>query len=303
MSAVLVTGADGFVGSAVAEALRAAGHRVQPVVRALRPESSTDARAVGDISASVAWPSLLKGIEVVVHCAGRAHVLREEAAEPLEAFRTVNRDASVTLARAAAGSGVRRFIFLSSIGVLGGETGARPFRADDPVEPHSAYAVAKAEAEAGLASIAAETGMELVVIRPPLVLGRGAKGNLGALANVMRKGVLLPFGRVTSNRRDLVSLETLADLISICVDHPTAAGQTFLVADGAPLSTRGIVERIATLEGLRPHFLPVPPALLGAGLRLLGRGALASQLLGNLEVDIAPTRERLGWSPPPLSRG
>lgn len=303
MIRVAVTGADGFIGKAVVTALRANGRVVVPLVRAFGPSNPIGARATGDISGAVDWLPLINDVAVVVHCAARAHVLREEAADPLTAFRSVNRDASLALAKAAAALGVRRFIFLSSIGVLGGETRERPFRAGDPIAPHSSYAVAKAEAESGLAEIAAETGMELVVIRPPLVLGPGAKGNLGALASAMRRGIPLPLGLITDNRRDLVSLEALVDLVNVCIDHTAVAGEIIHVSDGAPLSTRRIAEQVAQVEGLRPRFLRVPPALLAAALGFVGRSALRSQLLGNLEVDIEPTRERLGWSPPQLSKG
>jgi nucleoside-diphosphate-sugar epimerase len=302
MSRALVTGAGGFVGRQVVETLHARGHEVRAVVRTARADMP-DAIALGDLAANPDWPGILGGVDCIVHCAARAHVVKEEAPDPLAAFRRVNRDAALALARAASTAGVRRFIFLSSIGVLGVETRGKPFRAEDEPAPHNDYAIAKAEAEAGLREIAAETGIELVVIRPPLVFGKGARGNLGALAHALRRGFPLPLGSITNNRRDLVSLNTLADLIARCIDHPGAAGETFLVADGTPLSTRAIVERVAAIEGLRALFLPSPPALLRALLTMLGRRALASQLLGDLEVDIAKTRDRLGWRPPAPDEG
>jgi nucleoside-diphosphate-sugar epimerase len=296
VSAILVTGANGFVGRQVVETLRMRGRDVLPVVRRAAPDVR-GAVAVGNLEANPDWPGILGGVDCIVHCAARAHVLKEESADPLTAFRIVNRDASLALARAGGAAGVRRFIFLSSIGVLGRETSGRPFRADDAPAPHSDYAIAKAEAETGLREIAAASGIELVIIRPPLVLGRGAKGNLGALARAVRKRMPLPLGRVTDNRRDLVSLHVLADLIATCVDHPGAPGQTFLVADGKPLSTRAIVERVAKIEGVRARLCPFPRALLRAALAVLGAGSLASQLLGDLEVDIEKTRDRLDWRP------
>lgn len=302
MSRVLVTGAAGFVGRQVVETLHARGHEVRAVVRTAQA-NMPDAIALGDLAANPDWSAILGGVDCIVHCAARAHVLKEEAPDPLAAFRRVNRDATLALARAAAAAGIRRFVFLSSVGVLGGETRGRPFRADDAAAPHNDYAIAKAEAEAGLRELAAETGMELVVIRPPLVLGKGAKGNLGALARALRQGLPLPLGSLTGNRRDLVSLSILADLVALCIDHSGAAGETFLVADGTPLSTRAIVERVAAIEGLHARLLPFPPFLLRAALNMLRRRALASQLLGDLELDIAKTRDRLGWRPPAPDEG
>jgi nucleoside-diphosphate-sugar epimerase len=301
---VLVSGGGGFVGRAVVARLLAEGRAVVATGRT-PPQVPAHPNVQGAVAPTdlAGWVSLLTGVDAVVHCAARAHVLRDDALDPLAAFRIANRDLALTVAAAAAEAGVRRLAFLSTIGVLGGETRSRPFRADDPIAPHTDYAVAKAEAEAGLREISARTGLEVVIIRPPLVLGAGAKGNLGLLVGMVRRRLPLPFGLITANRRDLVSLETLADLVDACLDHPHAPGQTFLVSDGAPLSTRTIVERLAELEGLQPRFLPVPAVLLSSGLAVLGRSALRSQLLGNLEVDIAPTRERLGWSPPHPGKG
>lgn len=278
MSLILVTGATGFVGGHVVEKLEAEGRNVEAVGR-------PDPRQISP------------GTDCVVHCAARAHVLAEESADPLAAFRMANRDLTLQLAQTAATAGVRRFVFLSSIGVNGSETRGTPFRHDDPPAPHSAYAIAKWEAEQGLALIAEETGLEVVIIRAPLVLGREPKGNLGTLLGAMRRGAMLPLGLVRSNRRDLVSLDTLASLISVLIDHPAAPGGTFLVSDGITRSTRDIVEELGRIHGVKPRFLPVPAGLLGAGLRLIGRHSLASQLLGDLEVDIAHTTETLGWRP------
>jgi nucleoside-diphosphate-sugar epimerase len=254
--------------------------------------------AMADLQAVQDWSALLKGVDCIVHCAARAHVLKDDAEDPLALFRLVNTQATLDMARAAAVAGVRRFIFISSIGVNGGETKGRAFRHDDTPHPHSDYAIAKQEAEEGLALISRGSGLEVVVIRPPLVMGPAAKGNLGLLAKVVGKGLPLPFGSVTRNRRDLVSLDTLASLISVCIDHSAAAGETFLVCDGAPRSTRQIVEKIGGFVGRKPRFLPMPPEFLGLGLKIIGRGSLASQLLGDLEVDIGHTRKTLGWAPP-----
>jgi nucleoside-diphosphate-sugar epimerase len=280
---ILVTGANGFVGRAVVARL---GARARGVTRA----------DVGDIGPDTDWSGVLGGMDAVIHCAARAHVLREDHDDPLAAFRRVNRDGTIALARAAAAAGVRRFVFVSSIGVNGNVTTGQALRADDAPQPHSDYAVAKREAEQALTAIDIET----VIVRPPLVIGAGAKGNIGALAKMMRRGLPLPFGAMTRNRRDLVSVGVLADLLALCADHPDAAGRVFLASDGVTRSTAEIVRAVAKAEGSIARQLPVPPALIGAALGLLGRAAMREQLLGDLEIDIGPTCSRLGWQPDPL---
>ena len=293
---VMVTGATGFVGQAVVSYLAAKGRSVRAVVRRDAPTWPNGVSVVVVTDISEMPP--LDGIDCIIHCAARAHVLKEAASDPLAAFRAVNRDATLTLARTAAASGVRRFIFISSIGVNGAETRGRGYRHDDEPAPHSPYAISKHEAELGLVDIARETGLEIIIIRPPLVMGARPKGNLGTLQRAIAKGLPLPFGRVTKNRRDLVSLDTLASLIDTCINAPCAAGETFMVSDGAPLSTRGIVEAIASTAGLNLRLLPVPRAMLKTALRVLGKDALASQLLGDLEVDIRHTIATLNWHQP-----
>lgn len=297
---ILVTGATGFLGRAVVDDLARRGRRVVAAVR--RDPGGWPARAevaaVGDMSAATDWSAALRDVDAVVHCAGRAHVLKETAGDPLAEFRAVNTGATLALARQAAAAGVRRLVFISSIGVNGAETRGQPFRHDDPPRPHSPYAVSKHEAELGLRALAADAGLEVVVIRPPLITGPDPKGNLATLQRVIARGLPLPFGLVTGNRRDLVSRDTLCDLIATALDHPAAAGQTFLAADGAPVSTRALLERMAAAQGRSITLLPVPPALLALPLKLLGKGAMASQLFGDLEVDIAHTRRTLDWTPP-----
>ena len=297
---ILVTGATGFLGRAVVEHLAGRGRKVRGAVRgeAAGWPAGVETAIVGDISGATDWSAALRNVDAVVHCAARAHVLKETAVDPLAQFRTVNTEATLALARQAATAGVRRFVFISSIGVNGAETHGRPFRHDDPPHPHSPYAVSKHEAELGLRAIAALTGLEVVVIRPPLIIGPDPKGNLATLERVIGKGVPLPFGLVTRNRRDLVSRHTLCDLIETVLDHPAAAGETFLVSDGEPVSTRTLLERMAAARGLPIRLLPVPPALIALPLKLAGKGAMASQLFGDLEVDIDHTRRTLDWTPP-----
>jgi len=298
---ILVTGATGFLGRALVERLAKDGYAVRAAVRIDRGGWPDGVRpvVVGDLSGSTDWSAALAGVDGVVHCAARAHVLKESAADPLAEFRRVNTDGAVALGRQAAKAGVRRLIFISSIGVNGGETRGRPFAAADEPAPHSPYAVSKLEAEQGLAVVAAATGLEVVVIRPPLVTGPDPNGNLATLRSAIRRGLPLPFGLVTANRRDLVSLDVLCDLIETCIRHPAAAGHTFLVSDGAPVSTRRLLEDIGAMDGRTPRLLPVPPGLLSMLLGALGKTSLRSQLLGDLEVDIAATRDTLGWTPSP----
>lgn len=291
---LLVTGATGFLGGAVMEHLIARGRSVRAAVRR---NAGPGAVAVGALSGATDWSSALHGVDTVVHCAARAHVLNETSDNPLTAFRAVNTEATGALAQQAAAAGVRRFVFISSIGVNGSETQGTAFRHDDVPHPHSPYAVSKHEAELALHVIAAETGLEVVVIRPPLIIGPDPKGNLATLGKAIAKGLPLPFGLVTQNRRDLVSRDTLCSLIDTVIDHPAAKGQTFLASDGAPISTRVLLERMAAAQGRSLTLLPVPPALLALPLKLLGKGAMASQLFGDLEVDIAHTRQTLGWAP------
>lgn len=296
---VLVTGATGFLGRAVVNELTARGRPVRVAVRHDPGDwpAGVDIAVVGDLGPDTDWSGALEGIDAVVHCAARAHVLNETAADPLTVFRRANAEAAVHLGRQAAQAGVRRLVFISSIGVNGRETHGVPFTAHDAPAPHSPYAVSKHEAEQGLTAVAAETGLEVVTIRPPLITGPDAKGNLGTLARWIGRGLPLPFGLVNGNRRDLVSRDRLAALISDCLDHPAAAGQTFLVSDGAPVSTRGLLLDMAAAMGTKARLIPVPPALLGSALRLAGKEAMRSQLLGDLEIDITHTRDILGWRP------
>lgn len=302
---VLVTGATGFLGRALVGRLAGDGYRVRAAVRRGGDNwpAGVEPVVVGDLSGATDWSAALKGVDCVVHAAARAHVLRETAADPLSEFRRVNTEGAVALGRQAAEAGVRRLVFISSIGVNGAETRGRPFTASDEPAPHSPYAVSKFEAEQGLASVAAATALEVVTIRPPLVTGPDPKGNLATLRRAIRRGLPLPFGLVTGNRRDLVSLEVLCDLIETCIRHPAAAGRTFLVSDGRPVSTRRLLEDLGAAEGRKPWLIPAPPAVLSALLGLLGKESLRAQLLGDLEVDIAATRETLGWTPAPSGPG
>lgn len=295
--AILVTGANGFVGKALVISLRRSGRQVMVATRRPGREHS-DAFAVGNIDARTDWREVLAGCDCVVHLAARVHVMNDHATDPLEAYRETNTRGTLNLARQAAECGVRRFVFLSSIKVNGELTGpGQPFTADDVPAPQDGYAVSKYEAEQGLLDLASRTSMDVVIIRPPLVYGPGVKANFRAMMNWLSRGIPLPFGAL-HNRRSLVGVDNLVALIGICLTHPAAANQVFLVSDGEDLSTTDLLLRTAAAMGLKARLLPLPASLLEWGARLLGKERLAQRLCGNLQVDIAKTRERLGWSPP-----
>ena len=297
---VLLTGSTGFVGSALALTIRSMPSlRLTVATRA--PQSNPQPvqhHVVGDLSATTDWSSAVAGQEVVIHAAARAHVLAETNADPMATFRSVNVDGTIRLGRQAAAAGVKRFIFISSIGVNGAETPTKPFTADDVAAPHSNYALSKHEAEIGLQALARETGMDVVIIRPPLVYGPNAPGNFGALMRWVTRGLPLPLGAVTTNRRSLVGLENLVDLILTCIDHPNAANQIFLVSDGDDLSTSDLLRRIGKALNRPARLFPVPTRAMNVAFSALGKKSIAQSLLGSLQIDIGKTRTLLGWTPP-----
>lgn len=296
---VLVTGANGFVGRAVWGRLsRSYGADVVGTVR-LASDASTSLVPVGDLNAHTEWSRVLRQREVVVHAAARVHVMADAALNPLEAFRRVNVQGTLNLAQQAAAAGVRRFVFISSIKVNGEATAyGMAFSADDAPLPKDAYGVSKHEAEQGLRGIAKQTGMEVVIIRPPLVYGPHVKANFEAMMRWLARGVPLPLAAVTQNRRSLVALENLVDLVVCCVDHPAAANQTFLVSDGDDVSTADLLCRMGKALKQPARLVRVPIPLLNCAALLLGKRALAQRLLGSLQVDIAKTQNLLCWTPP-----
>ena len=299
---VLVTGANGFVGERVLQKLL--GMQGGGVVAGLRRYGDLndaivcERRVLGDLATASFSAAQLNGIDVVVHAAARVHVMQEAAHDPLGAFRAVNVAAALRLAEAAAAAGVRRFIFISSIKVNGEATllGA-PYTAEAQPAPADPYGISKLEAESGLRALAAATGLEVVIIRPPLVYGPGVKANFLSMMRWLYKGVPLPFGAI-HNRRSLVALDNLVDLLVTCIDHPGAANQTFLVSDGEDLSTSELLRRMGVALGRPARLLPVPSRLLDVGAVMLGKTALAQRLCGSLQVDIGKTRELLNWTPP-----
>lgn len=296
MGGVLVTGGSGLVGAAVLARLQR--ERV-PVLGVARRELPLSVCVRGPALESGAdWSGLLRGRDVVVHTAGRVHVMRDSASDPAAAFRAVNSYGTLHLGRQAAAAGVRRFVFVSSIKVNGERTApGRAFRADDDPSPRDAYSCSKAEAEAGLLALAAETGMEVVIIRPPLVYGPGVGANFLRMMRWLHRRVPLPLGAMDGNLRSLVALDNLVDLLMTCIDHPAAANQVFLVSDGEDLSTTALVRRLAAAMAVPARLFPVPLWLLDASASLLGKKAMLNRLCGNLRVDISHTRQVLGWSP------
>ena len=291
---VLVTGANGFIGRALCSMLIGSGVAVNRCVR--RASASGDAFIVGDIDGSTDWHRPLTGCDAVVHLAGRAHQLDDQALDSMEEFRRVNVQGSLTLFAQAAERGVKRFVYVSSIGVNGNQTTV-PFTEADAPQPCEPYAMSKLEAEAGLKRLSAETGLELVIIRPPLVYGLDAPGNFGRLVHWVRKGIPLPLGAI-HNRRSMVSLGNLTDFIAVCLKKPAAANQVFLVSDGQDISTTDLLKLVSRLVNRPVRLIPVPAAWLEAIIVALGERDTARRLFGDLQIDISKARELLAWSPP-----
>jgi nucleoside-diphosphate-sugar epimerase len=296
---MLLTGASGFVGAAILETAQLRGMSVRPVFRCQTSAEYRGAVIVPTLAADTDWSAAVSDIDVVIHCAARVHVMRDSEADPLMAFRAVNVEGTLNLARQSAHAGVKRFIFVSSVKVNGEGThlGCAYF-ADDVAAPEDAYGISKAEAEDGLRLLSHETGMEVVIIRPPLVYGPKVKGNFNSILKWVDRGLPLPLGAVTTNRRSFVGLDNLVDLILTCVDHPKAANQTFLVSDNDDLSTADLLRRIGKALNQSVYLMPVPLSLLSIVLSLLGKRAIADRLLNSLQVDISKTCTLLDWKPP-----
>lgn len=298
MMQLLVTGATGFVGKTLCSALRRQSFPVKAIGRAGTIRADALGDQVASIDGQTDWSLILDGIDAVIHLAARVHVMREQLADPLAAYRETNVEGTLNLARQAAKAGVKRFVFISSIKVNGERTlPGKPFTAYDVPAPEDAYGISKFEAEQGLLALARETGMDVVVIRPPLVYGPGVKGNFASMMKLVTSGVPLPLGAI-HNQRSLVAIDNLVSLIMTCIDHPAAANQVFLVSDGEDLSTSDLLRRLAKAAGVSSRLIPIPAGVLNTGLTMLGKRMVAQRLLGSLQVDIFKTQEMLGWVPP-----
>lgn len=297
---VLVTGANGFVGTALCEFFTKSQVPVRAIVRTsgLSP-TDTGVESVGDISSKTDWTHALKDVTKVVHLASRVHIMTDQSANPLAEYRLINVEGTVNLARQAAAAGVKRFVFLSSIKVNGEFTElSRPFTADDEPAPTDAYGISKHEAEMALRQIAMETDMEVVIIRPPLVYGPGVKANFAAKMRWLARGLPVPLAGMTHNRRSLVALDNLIDLIVTCLNHPKAANQTFLVSDAEDLSTADLLKRTGVALGKPARLFYVPSWLLQRLATLVNKPGIYQRLCGSLQVDMSKTRQLLAWTPP-----
>ena len=291
---ILVTGATGFVGRAVLARLAASGYATMPAVRS--SAGLPEEQLIGELDSDTNWTVALNGVDAVVHLAARVHVMHDGENFPHEAFHRVNALGTVRLAEQAAAAGVKRLVFLSSIKV-NGEGSPVPYRETDIPAPQDPYAISKWEAEQGLHDIAARTGLEVVILRPPLVYGAGVKANFRRLMEAVRKGIPLPFGSI-ENSRSLLYLGNLVDAIRACIEHPAAANKTYLISDGEDVSTPDLVRRLARAMNRPARLLPVPPALLSAAGTLLGKRDQVARLLGSLTLDSSAIRRDLGWTPP-----
>ncbi len=312
MKKLLVTGATGFLGSRITFALADQDRSLVSAVRRIPKITAmpnVGFYVVRNVDSETEWLPILHTVDCIIHTAARVHVVKERMADPLTAYRAVNVGGTRRLAEHAASSGVRRFIFLSSIGVNGVFTDVfsrnladprderAPIKHGDHPDPREPYGISKWEAEQALWDISAKTGLEVVVLRPPLVYGPGVKGNLARLLKLVRLGLPLPFGAL-QNKRSLIGLDNLVDLLICCVDHPAAAGQTFLVSDGEDLSTPDLLRHMATAMGRSARLFPVPVSLLRLAGSALGKRAEIDRLVGSLQIDSSHTCRVLGWTPP-----
>lgn len=295
----LVTGASGFVGRSLCTELLRRGRTVRAAVRSANAEiDDCEREAVGAIDGGTDWAQALYGVEVVIHLAARVHVMKDNTANPLEEFRKVNVAGTEHLARCAAIAGVKRLVYVSSIKVNGEATSeGKKFSESDVPDPHDPYGISKMESEQALHRVAAETGLEVVIVRPPLVYGAGVKGNFAQMLNILAKEIPLPLASV-HNRRSLIYVGNLVDALILCATHPAAAGQTYLVSDGEDISTSDLLRRLGEAMGHPARLLPCPQGLLKLAGRLTGRADKIERLLGSLRVDSGKIHRELGWIPP-----
>lgn len=298
---VLLTGASGFVGAAVQARLLTDGqYTLRSAMRQLSSDlpENLEVCVAPSLGPYADWSAALDSVDVLIHCAARVHVMNEQVADPLTEFRRANVEGTLCLARQAVAAGVRRFVFVSSIKVCGEQT--RPgeaFCADDVPLACDPYGISKREAEEGLLALAMQSGLEVVIVRPPLIYGPGVKANFLSMLRWLDKGIPLPLGAI-DNRRSLVALDNLVDLLVLCLAHPAAAGERFLVSDGDDISTTELLRRLGGALGRPARLLPVPSSWISCAAGLVGRKDISQRICGSLQVNIDKTRELLGWTPP-----
>jgi nucleoside-diphosphate-sugar epimerase len=292
---VLVTGANGFIGCHLSRWLVQEGYEVH---KAVRQASAMQDHVfqVGDINGQTDWSQALDGVDVVVHAAARVHVLYETVTDPISEFRHANVDATINLAEQAHRMGVKRFVFISTIGVLGNYSRA-PFVEGKQPYPSNAYSASKMEAEQQLLRLAKKTGLEVVIIRPPLVYGPGVKANFYRLMQAIDHSKPMPFGAVC-NARDFISVANICSLITTCLTHPAAANEIFLAADGEPVSTPALIRKLAAAMGRKAKLIPIPVWVLSAGAFLLRKERFYHSICSSLRIDTSKARTLLGWQPP-----
>lgn len=297
---LLVTGATGFVGrQLINQLLKDERYEAVAVVRNSQSDlvEKGNIQIVSNLLADTDWAMALKEIDVVVHLAARVHVMNDTDSDPIEAYRRVNTDATLNLAKQAANAGVKRFVFISSIKVNGESTEeGRAFKAQDIVNPDAPYGRSKFEAEQGLLAIAEKQKMDVVIIRPPLVYGPGVKANFAMMMKWVNRSAPLPLGAV-DNQRSLVALDNLVSFIIHCLEHPKAANEIFLISDDEDVSTTQLIQKIAKALQKKTRLVPVPPGLMQFFAKLLGKGDAADRLLGNLQIDSGKVKTMLNWSP------
>jgi nucleoside-diphosphate-sugar epimerase len=296
---ILLTGATGFVGSRLADLLlHRTSHQLTSAVRRQGTVVCGQKVVVDSLNADTDWSKAVLNQKVVIHAAARAHVMSDQSSDPIEEYRKVNVEGTLNLARQSVEAGVQRFVYISSIKVNGEQTApGKPFTERDAPAPSDPYGVSKMEAEEGLIELARNTELEVVIVRPPLVYGPGARGNFASMLNLVTRQLPLPLGSV-NNKRSLVALDNLVDLIITCVEHPAAANQVFLVSDGHDVSTTELLRAVARAMGKSSRLLPIPASVLVIGAAVLGKKAVAQRLLGSLQVDISKARDLLDWEPP-----
>ncbi len=297
---ILLTGANGFVGRRLTSELLKLGHQIRAALRssANSETSSCEIVNITNIDFETDWTAALKGVAVVIHLAARVHVMRDHALDPLSEFRRTNAAGTEHLARCAAAAGVKRLVYVSSIKVNGEETenGHRYSEQDIPA-PQDPYGISKWEAEQAVQRVAQETGLEVVIVRPPLIYGAEVKGNFIQMMKVVARGIPLPLAAL-HNQRDLLYVGNLADALIACATHPAAVGQTYVLCDGEPVSTSELLQRLARALGVSPRLFPFPTSVLELAGKLSGKSDQVDRLLGSLQIDSAKIRRELNWTPP-----